>query len=952
MKKVIVATLMIVAIMFSGCGESDEADLKSGPFLTAKVDVSLVKELMANKKKSSEQTDLAFVMLKTIGIESVNLVVDNMNDSLEFLVYSDILPNKFAEVATNPLLKPHLKKISENCFEIITPEDQNMGYKLNLAKIEDKIVVGSSTLVNESIKNKLLPATYSISKYQGKKPGSLSITAVCSEDIDEQFAKIITPLLTKSTKDLKVSPMVVYIIKSMAKRIFEPIKGVEAFSISADISETLGTRSLVWEQWQRNPETLERSYKLTKKPGYKLYADESTLGTILRKKELSPQINLEDNKLSISINWDKKEDSEISSVLKKVLQKIVSNLGTESSKSLSTNPPLTKVIPFSKIVPNYNISQVKESLPEKVKASLIYDGYSTGWRDNPGREKFVSNAINIPNYQLCDIDLKAKSLFSGDKNILAKSKGSYFGSVSFPALEKGADRGVLTINAKLPINIKEVTLSNDEVGKEKVVGTTKVLLKELTDTVATVAVSNIELSKKLYAFDKRGNCLDGSPKRTGAILSHSFSGKIDSLKLYIFETEEFSSEIELEIPEKEVRLSELPKDKIPTYYSKTGVSLYNNPDLSKLENLKVTYNEKKKQLELNIDKKGLSISDDWNCKYFGKDKEIATPRDWGSFTMHDGSIEYVKKSIDKVNDCHVVSGTVKVEIATGLKIHKVQADKPFTYKKDGKGYRVSLQDNQVIFTSFGPNAAPKNYKQQSVMAYDINGMMLKKSSFSSFSSSSKGEQSTPSSFWGIPESALVQVQTQKIVKELDFKIIIDENYDKKAYASYEALLKHDQAMKKVLEEIVQELKKYPYDVRHINTLAGLYYVEHNRSPKTFSKEIANSDKTGAEIFGYQCKPYQGYYFSYPTKVNRNGKEESLTSDETQKFKFRRNGKELTKEFLKSDNDGDIIAVPADQKQPIYYIDWMKKVYRYTGEKAVTIGPDRFQHDKKDWIQIK
>ncbi len=963
---------LVIAIssFMMSCGKNAQVEA-SGPFLHVKLSLDMVDtfatEAGQRGLETATQLKTALHLIKDLGIQSVEVLAQKSDDELDVLMYCAANTDFLSKVSSNVFCSAFIKKTGDSAiFKLDLPKAKSFNQELLLAQFGRTVVLGSAEVVKSCVKSKKLPSLSRVEQFYGDdKSAGLAISVACSDKIEESFKEVLMPLLEGAKDSFGLSPMVAHVVNSFTKRLITPLKQVEGVNISATLAGNC--RNIKWTHWCRDPEDVSELYNASKEEDYLDFADESFIGVLSRMKLLRPNVNLDGNALAISISWEKKDDMESLSELKEAGKELFSTLVQgayiEPSQK-SRNEPAIIYTNFLGISADYSISDMKKSLPSKVKASLLYNGFSKGSGKWPSKVQFTKHKVDIVNSDLCSFKYEPKGLFADGKNILLQNNKRYFfsGGVSFTTeSEEKPQKALLSVNTELPVNIQMIELSREDVGRVKMVGDVKVLLKKFDSDAVKIATSAGSSHKKILAFDKKQYCLVASNVQNKAtVVSSSFKGAADKVKFYFYDTEKFSFDLDLDVPEKKL---EMPKENtldIPCLYATQGDTFYNNPDLSKLNSLDVTYDQKSKSLVLNVDEKGMKLSDRWNCKFFGKGQEIIPSQGWGSFTLSDGGVKYVKKNISSCKDCEVVSGSVKLNIDSGLKFYELTKKLPVEVSAEGVKYRMSITKNCVEFYKASAEGRDKKAEVLAVVAFDKKGRMLHKYHGSRYSSGINKDGNFSSKiyqFWGAVDHAIVQLKTAEVEREVTFEEVIDDNYDKAAYAKFKLLLQDDKKMHELLQSIKKQRSKISYssNAKRFPALSGLYYVIDKRKGSIVAgipREVAHANKTGASIFGYTCEPFRGYYFRYPTKVIRGKKHSLLKGDEMLQFSYQKDGKTLTGEFSKCSSDGEILAIPVDASTKIYYMNGWGDVYRYTGEKKeVDCGPDLYGREKGDWITI-
>ena len=965
-------SLIMALTCLVGCGKSEPTVDATGPFLHAKLNIELVntilsdvkaKTVTADKLEDISKIEANLLLLSALGVNDIELLVAKEATELKILLYSKANKGFLKALTANTICAPFLKATDDSAiFNIKVPEKKSFNQKLTIGQFGEYVVLGSSDLVKKCMEDKKLPELGQVKHFVTSEVNAqFTVSVACAETIEQSIKEVLSPLLADAKTGFGLPPMIGFMVNSIAKGISKPLEKVAGLNLSVSIKDD--KRQVTWNQWNRDSEKLAQQIKNIEGTDYLDFADESSIGVLMRMKVVQPKVDLDGDKLSISFNWVRESDEDSLKELGKSVKGLLgsmmnSTMGANVKKS--KNKPTTKYENLFEINPNYTDAALKKDLPQQVKKAIVYSRFSKGRGTRASKESFETGKVNVVNTDLCSFKYEPKGLFVTDQNILKKSKRRSYGgnTLNFPTDSKEkAQRATVMVTVTIPQNIQVIELARADLNVLKKVGSTKVLLKEFTTSTVKIATTADTSLTKLFTFDKAGRCLASNRSKQGEnIITKSYYGEVNKCKLYIFETKEFSFDLDLVIPKEKWEFPKDPSTEIPPQYTQSSDSFYNNPGETKLKNLSVSYDKLKKGLVLNLDEKGLKLEDKWYISYFGKGKELNPPKSWGGFSRMNGSAKYVKKSISKCEDCEAVFGKVVVEIDAGLEVYEVRKEKPLELKINGAAVKLSINKNRVVLSY----PSKSEIEQTAIIGYDQTGKMLKRHYSVSFTTEKIKDvrfDKRGYKFYGTVDHALVQIKSKTIKKEIPFELFLTDSYNKAAYQKLKLKKVEDQRMFKLLKLLEKKQQMVDYQARRFPALSGLYYVVDKRKKTIIAGipiEVAHANKLGAEIFGYTGKPYKGYYFSYPTEVLKNKKSKKLKTDQTRSFSYQKNGKTVTGDFSVFDADRGMLAIPQNDKlNGIYYIDTWAKVYRYTGDKkTVHCGPDLYAQDKGDWIELK
>jgi len=128
---------------------------------------------------------------------------------------------------------------------------------------------------------------------------------------------------------------------------------------------------------------------------------------------------------------------------------------------------------------------------------------------------------------------------------------------------------------------------------------------------------------------------------------------------------------------------------------------------------------------------------------------------------------------------------------------------------------------------------------------------------------------------------------------------------------------------KTMESIRTAIEASGGDFTHDDTLAGYYYLLNasGQPAKFIDIAIANSDPAGQTRYGYQVKPYNGYYFALAKGEEINGKQVPYrTRDKQEELKWEK-GSFLIAPLAETPSFITIVATPADVKGATIIKSW-------------------------------
>jgi len=172
--------------------------------------------------------------------------------------------------------------------------------------------------------------------------------------------------------------------------------------------------------------------------------------------------------------------------------------------------------------------------------------------------------------------------------------------------------------------------------------------------------------------------------------------------------------------------------------------------------------------------------------------------------------------------------------------------------------------------------------------------------------------------------------------------------DEKAYQAFKLTIKNQRDVVKMIKTIDRARRK---DRSYYgDDLAGLYYLYHSKQKKPMrliSQEIAHSDPAGQDRFGYQVRPYKGYYFTVLSGVETNGvkKDYSRRSKES-RFSWQK-GSITTTSLTRHPG---LVAIPEDKSQPTFFLQWGQVFMKPLNGKRLKFLPDGYYN--KGWVEAR
>jgi len=195
--------------------------------------------------------------------------------------------------------------------------------------------------------------------------------------------------------------------------------------------------------------------------------------------------------------------------------------------------------------------------------------------------------------------------------------------------------------------------------------------------------------------------------------------------------------------------------------------------------------------------------------------------------------------------------------------------------------------------------------------------------------------------WGIPTKVVLYTSAGKVKRTIPFEFELGD-YDKAGLATYKEQLK--------IMAAFGQLKKASSTYSPVDTLAGFYYLHggDDKPQHLIPEELAHADPYGAELFGYETKPYLGYNFVACTTW---AKTDKPLHSSTREYDMKWDGGELK---LKRARHRYFNAVPVDPSKPTLYFDGYETHAKNLGEQPegshYRLVPDA-KNEEKGWKSL-
>jgi len=568
------------------------------------------------------------------------------------------------------------------------------------------------------------------------------------------------------------------------------------------------------------------------------------------------------------------------------------------------------------------------------------------------------DTIDLPNAALAEMTYEAKSITSPDGREVLRVEESKFK----PRIQPGSlFPGNISLNVKagtppddlakasiyfhltVPVALEVLDFAaENQPGSVKEAAGIRVTLGRLEKDVAQVSSSGGE-SMRLLAYDQTGKALASRESMsTPSSVSTRFEGIISSLKVVVTrEILDYPFEIEVDLNQgNELVLSREPEIPVRMRFNLHPIPTYVNFTPEDLKNLAVVWTEGQEgswndSLSIKLPQGPFSGHAVWEAHFFGRNNprllngsSAQSTKDF-SFTFDKG----------KLKQASAAFGKVQLNLHTDISrlVFDPKSSRQPAPQLLPSGDQVSIEFNKNEITFSAGNADVIQ-----TMAYDARGKRLKQDQYTR----NKGGKRVIY-FWGVPAKFEMDVSTKALEELIPFDIR-QRPLDEKAYQAFKLTIENQR-------EVVKTIKTIDHARRadrsyYGDDLAGLYYLYHSKQKKPLNligREIAHSDPAGQDRFGYQVRPYKGYYFTVLSGVETNGVKKDYNR-RSKKSRFAWHKGTITTTSLT--RHPDLVAIPEDKSQPTFFLQWGQVFMKSLRGERLTYLPDGYYN--KGWVEAR
>jgi hypothetical protein len=944
------------------------ASMAKKPFLCFKVNVPLMLDAL-EKRTPEDKKDLRYKMtvstLESLQLQKIELYLypDPVHITLPVVLLRGREGVKLKTLLdgpgpVQPFLEPQkdgsykfTKEATSNAEKSKVPVDL---YRLwlvdNGAMVIPTSLFKTGVQANATIKRSHV-AGFAASLESNKDLAVLAIHL--PKDLGEEWAEKIQQ--HPAVKDNNQAKMIAGMAGAFFSELAEPLKQIESLAMAFKFKGDKG-RTLHYAQKFRKTVDGAKVYKeLTRETLDELEAESivTNMMKVLRDKRFDSKIVHEDNLLALEFNWEEKHDKELKTALSRA------TIGYMFAHAMELKPSAGEVdaeyTEEPQLVASLNFNQLKSEIPKRFRQRL-FPGHYWHFMDDPFM-KVVCDRVDMPNMAMASLSYDVLEATSPEgKSVLRHGKdpfkkpirpgdpkpGELRVSVKKNTPGEALGKAKVNFNLTLPVRLVSVEFkASERKGIIKEANGVRVKLRQLEKDVVKVAYQGGK-SCLLIAYDKTGRPLASKANNYGSMkASVQFKGIIERLKVVVGkEVVTHSFELVVDLNKgKELKLAEKPDSSVRLRYDSRLAPTYASYSEQELNGLQVKWIEGGNAgfsdvLSLSLPRGPVSGKARWETHPYGKNKPVLSK---SSGSAKEGR-DFIYKAYEPyLGQANAAFGWVKLQVDTD--INRLS----FVKKKTGEPLQQQLPSGQRVTVSFDRNKITFNVDKLTIiqfMAYDANGKRLMKGR-----SGGSSEGGMEAYFWGQPTKFVVDTAGKSIDKLIAFNIK-RRDVNQNAYDSYRKdIAKHHETVKTL--KTIAEARKKDYSFRYGDDLAGLYYLNnrHNKPRKMINQAVAHSDPAGQKRFGYNVKPYKGYYFTILAGIEEKGKKKDYMRRSQEKTYTWEKGTITTKPLS---SPPDIVAIPKDKSQPTFYLQWDSVYMKYLNGTELRYRPS--QYISAGWVE--
>jgi len=665
-------------------------------------------------------------------------------------------------------------------------------------------------------------------------------------------------------------------------------------------------------------------------------------------------LTFKDNRLEIKFGWSAKDDEVFLTALTTATIGQLFAGGMELAPSPGT--VATRYIPNPSFVAAVDVDRLKSAIPHIIEDCLFPGNYWDSG-DNPTMTLDL-DTVDLPNAALAELTYDVQAIRTTDgKDVLRTEKnkftpkllpGSSFpGSISLNILKNTApdtlDKATIDFHLSVPVALETFNFKagNQNASVREADGL-RVTLNRIEKDVAKVTSSGGKLIR-LIAYDQTGKALAAKESMNASSSAAArFQGVIDTLKVVVVrDMLEYPFEVEVDLNGgKELVLAREAEIPARIRYNHQPLPDYVDFTVEDIKNLSVTWTEEQQdgwsdRLSIRLPKGPFSGNAAWEVHFFGKNNPLVLA---GNSVQSEQEVSY---NLDKglLNQAGAAFGKVQLNLNSDI-------TRMVFLKKEGMQSEIQkLPSGDEIWVVFNQNEITYSTGNAEVIqtaAYDARNNRLKEDPYTRSKANKRIGY-----FWGVPEKFTIDVSTTTLKKLIPFEIKL-RPLDEKSYLAYRQLVENQHEVVKTIKSI--DRARRSDRTYYGDDLAGLYYLydPKKQSPmRLISQDVAQSDPAGQKRFGYNVKPYKGYYFTVLAGIETNGVKKGYNRRLKKSSFTWQNGTITTTALTRHP---DLVAIPADDSQPTFFLQWGQVLMKSLNGEKLEYLPDGYYN--KGWVEAK
>lgn len=642
---------------------------------------------------------------------------------------------------------------------------------------------------------------------------------------------------------------------------------------------------------------------------------------------------LDEKVLGFVYEWPVSEDSEM---LKIVGQAVFGGLSPMRSSTFPVNEKETVAAPDIGNVDSFDAARVEKELRDG-----LFFNYQ--WSSSV---EYVIDSLALPNVDLLEGTLTNVSVIAtnGEEIISSKQKARFryddkkrSGSIKLP-FTKGEEpeKASFTLELSVPVQVEKYTLSLESPLMEK--GDAGYCLTAISNSVISLRSKELSLrDAKIYVRDAAGDYLS----RSGASWSDSnyradYKGRPATVELVLpVKTESLSLDFKDQPAGEGAKLNmpSNPTNSVVTRYSLEAPEKFCDPDMAAFAAGSTTYvtnsGWKKNECVLKFPKpEEVKVANAGVRTYLAGVDQFASPGQSG-YSYSSGMFSWTLENTNALKSASAIFGEVTAEFWSGTGSYTVDnlSTNPVPLIAGQELPTVSVEHN-VVWVSL------KNETEiLGIQAFDATGRQLKKDNRTSWKNSMQGYF-----FWGKPVRVTVDYAAEKVSAVVPFQVEIKAG-GLTDIASMKTQVEDFEERLQIMSEVSKKsLSTYGA------LLAANYYACNNKKEPIakISLEVAQSDPVGASVFGYELKPYKGYYFKkVPTD------DELKRETPVEKYEWSDGSFEAKR------CSGVVLAIPVDKTAPTLLSRWNDLYVNYGDFSTLeSINTSSQEMKKAGWFRVR